>query len=330
MQQKVNVYDIDGESVIKTLDMPDVFKIEVRRDLVRTVHSLMSLNNRQPYAVSKDAGMQHSAESWGTGRAVSRTPRVKGSGTRRAGQGAFANFCRKGRMAHPTKVTRRWCRKTPLGLRRLVCAMSIAASSNSAIVEARGHRISKLESLPLVLSDKINTITKTKDATALLEKMGLTEDLEKVSNSKTITAGKGKFRGRRYNKRRGVLMVHCGEDLLGFRNVEGIEMMNISEPDILKLAPGGSVGRLIVWTESAFSQLEKIYGKIGGKSMFEKFSLKAPTISVDSLEEYFYSPEIQSLIEIPSLLEKGTCQKSETEIAKTKAYVEMYKAVVSN
>jgi ribosomal protein L4 len=35
--------------------------------------------------------MQSSAESWGTGRAVSRIPRVPGGGTHRAGQGAFGN-----------------------------------------------------------------------------------------------------------------------------------------------------------------------------------------------------------------------------------------------
>jgi large subunit ribosomal protein L4e len=55
--------------------------------------------------------MKHSAESWGTGRAVARIPRISGSGTSRAGQGAFGNMCRKGRMAHPLKSYRRWHRK---------------------------------------------------------------------------------------------------------------------------------------------------------------------------------------------------------------------------
>ena len=50
------------------------------------------------------AGHQTAAESWGTGRAVSRIPRVPGGGTHRAGQGAFGNMCRGGRMFAPTKV----------------------------------------------------------------------------------------------------------------------------------------------------------------------------------------------------------------------------------
>ena len=41
------------------------------------------------------SGHQTSAESWGTGRAVARIPRVRGGGTHRSGQGAFGNvsFC---------------------------------------------------------------------------------------------------------------------------------------------------------------------------------------------------------------------------------------------
>lgn len=49
-------------------------------------------------------GHQTSAESWGTGRAVARIPRVRGGGTHRCGQGAFGNMCRGGHMFAPTKV----------------------------------------------------------------------------------------------------------------------------------------------------------------------------------------------------------------------------------
>jgi large subunit ribosomal protein L4e len=64
----------------------------------------MAKNKRQPHSVSSKAGEQTSAESWGTGRAVARIPRVNGSGTHRAGQAAFGNMCRGGRMFAPTKV----------------------------------------------------------------------------------------------------------------------------------------------------------------------------------------------------------------------------------
>ncbi|MCI83835.1 60S ribosomal protein L4-like, partial [Trifolium medium] len=61
-----------------TLPIPDVMRASIRPDIVNFVHSNISKNARQPYAVSRRAGHQTSAESWGTGRAVSRIPRVAG------------------------------------------------------------------------------------------------------------------------------------------------------------------------------------------------------------------------------------------------------------
>lgn len=49
------------------------------------------------------------------GRAVARIPRVSGGGTHRAGQAAFGNMCRSGRMFAPTKVWRKWHQKINLG-----------------------------------------------------------------------------------------------------------------------------------------------------------------------------------------------------------------------
>ena len=78
--------------------------------------------------------MKHSAESWGTGRAVARIPRVSGSGTHRAGQGAFGNMTRKGRMFAPLKTWRRWHRKVNIKQRRHAIASALAASAITPIV----------------------------------------------------------------------------------------------------------------------------------------------------------------------------------------------------
>lgn len=51
------------------------------------------------------------------GRAVARIPRVSGGGTHRAGQAAFGNMCRSGRMFAPTKVWRKWHQKVNQGQR---------------------------------------------------------------------------------------------------------------------------------------------------------------------------------------------------------------------
>jgi len=134
------------------------------------VHKDISKNNRQPYAVSLAAGMQSSARSWGTGRAVSRIPRVPGGGTHRAGQGAFGNMCRGGRMFAPTKVYRRWHRHVSKGQRRYAVCSALAATAVPALVMSRGHHISKLAEIPFVVADSnLKKLKKTKQAVQLLK-----------------------------------------------------------------------------------------------------------------------------------------------------------------
>merc|ERR1712021_135270 len=113
----VSVFNHKNTSeVVAEVKMPHVFLAPVRNDLVTFVHDQLSKNSRQAHGVDKKAGMRHSAESWGTGRAVARIPRVSGAGTHRSGQGAFGNMCRKGRMSHPLQTWRRWHRKVNLTL----------------------------------------------------------------------------------------------------------------------------------------------------------------------------------------------------------------------
>src|ERR1700710_829427 len=108
-------------------------------------------------------GHQHSAESWGTGRAVARIPRVSGGGTGRAGQGAFGNQCRKGRMFAPTKTWRRWHRKINVNTKRYAVASALAASALPSLVLARGHRITETAEIPLIAEDSLQSIKKTKE-----------------------------------------------------------------------------------------------------------------------------------------------------------------------
>ena len=84
------------------------------------------------------AGHQTSAESWGTGRAVARIPRVRGGGTHRSGQGAFGNMCRGGRMFAPTKTWRRWHRRINVQQKRYAICSAIAATGIPALVMSKG------------------------------------------------------------------------------------------------------------------------------------------------------------------------------------------------
>merc|ERR1711939_1091445 len=183
----VHVRKLDGGAADGTLTLPYVFTAPIRTDVVQQVHKSMAKNRRQPYAVSKEAGEQTSAESWGTSRAVARIPRVSGGGTHRAGQAAFGNQCRSGRMFAPTKVWRKWHQKINLGQRRFATASAIAASSSAALLMARGHRVSTVPEVPLVVSSTAFSgaaVKKTSAAINLLKAVGAGQDLEKVKLSK--------------------------------------------------------------------------------------------------------------------------------------------------
>lgn len=165
----MTVYKVDG-SKSGSVALPSVFSAPIRKDVVQFVHSNISKNRRQAYAVAYASGEQTSAMSWGTGRAVARIPRVAGGGTGRSGQGAFGNMCRKGRMFAPTKIWRRWHRKVNVGQRRFAIASAIAATAVPALVMARGHKIEKVEEIPFVVSD-LTSVKKTKEALAFLKKV---------------------------------------------------------------------------------------------------------------------------------------------------------------
>merc|ERR1711981_451895 len=186
----------------KQVQLPAVFLAPIRPDIVTFVHTSMNKNRRQAYAVNKDAGHQTSAESWGTGRAVARIPRVPGGGTHRAGQGAFGNMCRGGRMFNPTKTWRKWHRKINVNQRRYAVCSALAASALPSLVMARGHRVEDVPEVPLVVND-----LETSKAKAMLEAVGVYDDVEKSKASFVVRVGKGKMRNRRHVQRRGPLVV---------------------------------------------------------------------------------------------------------------------------
>ncbi|KAE8664418.1 60S ribosomal protein L4-1 [Hibiscus syriacus] len=235
-----------------TVPLADVMKASIRPDIVTFVHDNISKNRRQPYAVSKRAGHQTSAESWGTGRAVSRIPRVPGGGTHRASQGAFGNMCRGGRMFAPTKIWRRWHRKINVNQKRYAVASAIAASAIPSLLMARGHRIEAVPEMPLVISDAVESVEKTSAAIKLVK---------------------------------------------AFRNIPGVEIVNVERLNLLKLAPGGHLGRFIVWTKSAYEKLDSIYGSFDKPSEKKKgYVLPRSKMVNADLGRIINSDEVQSVV----------------------------------
>merc|ERR1719478_1768819 len=258
----VSVYQSDNPSEKSgSVTMPAVMASPLRPDLVRYIHTNVSKNRRQAYAVTPKAGYDTAAASWGTGRAVARIPRAPGGGTHRAGQGTWGNMCRGGGMFCPTKIWRRWHRRVNVTQKRHAVVTSLSASCLPPLVMARGHRIGEVAELPLVVSDGVESIQKTKQAVESLKKLGCEEELQRVLDSRKVRAGKGKMRNRRYVMRRGPLVIYNEDNgiVRAMRNIPGVETACVTRLNILKLAPGGVFGRLIIWTDGAFKKINEIY-----------------------------------------------------------------------
>jgi len=203
-------------------------------------------------------------------------------------------------MFAPTKVWRRWHRKVNVSQKRFAVCSALAASALPALVLARGHRIERVPEIPLVLSnDSVAEVVKTKQAVALLKGIQAYEDVEKVKDSRAIRRGKGKMRNRRRVQRRGPLVIYAKKSplLKALRNLPGVETLHVDRLDLLKLAPGGHLGRFIIWLQDAFVRLDPLFGSYKSKSQLKQgFSLPRPLLTNPDLGRVINSDEVQTRV----------------------------------
>jgi len=212
-------------------------------------------------------------------------------------------MCRGGHMFAPTKVYRRWHRRVNVAQKRYAMVSAIAATGVPALVMAKGHRIDNISECPLVVSDKIQSYTKTKEAYIFLKKSKAYPDVEQVYKSKRFRAGKGKMRGRKRVMKKGPLVIYDQDQGLtkAFRNIPGVETISVDHLNLLKLAPGGHVGRFCIWTESAFKKLDAIYGTWRKSSDTKKnWNLPMPKMAVTDLSKLLKSEEIRKVLRAPN------------------------------
>merc|ERR1711962_1952892 len=308
----VSVFNEQGE-VASQVTLPAVFKAPIRPDVVHFVHSNMAKNSRQPYAVHKHAGHQTSAESWGTGRAVARIPRVRGSGTHRSGQAAFGNMCRGGRMFAPTKTWRKWHRKVGVAQKRYAMCSAIAATGVPALVMAKGHQIGGISEVPMVVSDKVQGFQKTKEAVVFLRRNKAWADVAKVYATRRMRAGKGKMRNRRRVQKLGPLVIYDQDQGLtkAFRNIPGVDCIQVDALNLLKLA--------------------SIYGTWRKASEAKKnWNLPMPKMANTDLSKLLKSEEIRKVLRAPNRKIVKAARTKTNPLKNIKAMLELnpYAAVV--
>lgn len=205
--------------------------------------------------------------------------------------------------------------------RRFATASALAASAVPPLLLARGHQISAVPEVPLVVDSAAfenGAAAKTSAALAILKAVGAATDIEKAKKSKKLRAGKGKLRGRRHRQRRGPLVIYDpavdGKELVtGTRNLPGVETCSVHALNLLQLAPGGHLGRFVVWTSAAFKALDSIYGTTTTPSELKKdFLLPSNIVSQADLTRLINSSEIQSVLRAP----KGTALTKRASVQK--------------
>jgi large subunit ribosomal protein L4e len=212
--------------------------------------------------------MKHSVEWWGKGRGVSRIMRKTGQRT-----GAQNPHTRGGRRAHGPKVAKDWSQKLNSKQKTLARNSAIAATVNPEMVSSRGHHFDENVRFPIIIDsytesregsiekfdvESLPLQNSTRKFVAMMEGLGLGADLNRAKSGRTIRAGKGTMRGRKYRTPKSILLVVANRDGLhkAARNVPGVDVVAAKDLCAEDLAPGGDLGRLTVWTKSAIKAME--------------------------------------------------------------------------
>lgn len=246
MQATVHTLDGDADGEI---ELPAAFETPYRPDLIRRAVLAAQANSKQDYGADKYAGMRTPAESFGSGRGMAHVPREGGRG-RRVPQTVG------GRPAHPPKPETDRSVDINDKERQKAIRSAIAATADPEIVSERGHQFDDDVALPLVVSDEFEELEKTKEAVEVVEALGIAADIERA-DERTVRAGRGKTRGRKYRRPTSVLFVTTEKPSRAARNLAGADVTTAQNLNAEALAPGTHPGRLTVWTESAIEEVSE-------------------------------------------------------------------------
>jgi large subunit ribosomal protein L4e len=255
-EKTLTIFTLEGKPDRKTA-LPKIFTVSIRPDVIKRAVLAIQSTRIQPQGRDPMAGKKTSAESRGTGMGISRIPRVKGGG----GRAAFAPSTVGGRQPHPPKSEKKILKKIPKKEAHFALYSAIAATASKQNVAFRGHKIDSVPQIPLIITDRIETLSKTSEVEAVLNTLGLASELSRTKNSRKIRAGKGKRRGRKMKQAIGPLIVVAKNKGISkaARNIPGVDAIELNNLNTEMLAPGTTPGRLTLWSIGALKQLDKIY-----------------------------------------------------------------------
>ena len=246
----------DGE-----IELPLIFSTPFRRELIHKAWINLTSHKFQPQGRHPSAGQDVVADSNDppTGQGVSRVARAQGGGGGRQGQGAEVASTRGGRQAHPPIVGKVIYKKLNKKENKLALCSAIAATSSKTIIESRGHKIEGIESFPIIVSDDIESISKSNEMVKVLESLKLTQDTDRLESRKS-RSGQSRLRGRSKKVGKSVLFVTKDDKEVSkaIGALPGVEVKSVKDLSVLDLAPGSHPIRLTVYSKSAIEEIAKI------------------------------------------------------------------------
>ncbi len=262
---KTNVVNLEGKP-IKEIALPNQFNEIFHPNLIWRAFLVIQSNKRQPYGTKPEAGMRYSAKvsrrrrdykgSYGHG--ISRVPRkvLWHRGTQFGWVGAEAPGTVGGRRAHPPKAEKIWDKKINIKERRKAIRSALAATLDKNLVMLRNHKLPDF--YPIIIEDKFEDISKTKEIIEIFENLGLKKELSRLEVKK-IRSGRGKNRGRKYRIKKGPLLIVSKKCKLtdAAKNIQGVDVSTINQINVELLAPGSKAGRLTIYTQGAIEKLAK-------------------------------------------------------------------------
>ncbi len=253
---KVPVLNFENKKV-KQIELPACFNAVIRPDIIHKVfwasqkpqlYGSYILAGKQVSASGKQSHRRHKYKTL-YGHGISRVPRkvMTRRGERFYWIGAFAPGTVKGRAAHPPKPIKR-ARKINKKEKQIALKSAITATSSRKILEEKYKKFKVKIDLPIVVESSVIEKSAKEISKFLLKLLNIQKEIKK------IRAGKGKRRGRKYKKTKILLVTSVKEDVKKLKNF-GFDIVKTNQLNITLLAPGGTPGRIIIWTEKAIGEL---------------------------------------------------------------------------
>jgi large subunit ribosomal protein L4e len=285
MSIQAKLYQMDG-SESSTIDLPAIFRTPYRYDVIHKAYVNLLSHSYQRQGRYPMAGEVVSAESRNTGLGIARIARARGEGFSRAGQAAGVASIRQGRVAHPPESWKNIYKKVNDKEKQLALCSAIAATARKDLVERRGHRVSNISSFPIIVSDDVEDISKTKDLLKLLNALGLKDELRRLDVSRKSQSGTARRRGRRGRSAVSAIIITSNDGSSAAKqdrandndtrsntnnkdkryknihklsgSIRGIDIKQVKDLSVLDFAPGSKPIRLAIFSESAIKELNNI------------------------------------------------------------------------